>query len=824
MARTVVHMIGQAHLDPVWLWRWTEGRAEALATSRSAVDRLREYPDFQFVRGEAQIYQWIEDEDPQLFAEIVELIRQGRWHVVNGMIVQPDMNLPQGESFVRQFLLGKAYMREHLGVEPRVAYCVDSFGHAGTLPQIFEKCGLEAYVFMRPSLHEKVLPGQAFWWQSPDGSLHLAFRITAAYTTRSSDRSHLLEHIERAVRAKPPGLNHTMCFFGVGNHGGGPTKRQIENVQAIAITRDDLDIRFSSPQAYFDAILQQDAGRPEAESLPVVAEELQFHAVGCYSANSALKRAHRQAECSLLVAERMAVMAHLWADWPVPVDRLHALWHDLCFNQFHDTLGGCSIKEAEDEAIMAFGRVILGAREIANGAGRAIAARVKTEGPGATVVLFNPFPHHSTQYVEYEPWTDHKPWEVHGWGLSDEQGQPIASQTIETHEALSSSSHGLSRILFRADLPPLGYRVYRFASNQPQVDIATGVRANDAGLENDRLAVQLDTATGAIVSCIDKGSGLELVGPGGWNVAQVLEDTSDTWSHGVSGYDGIIGSFDSAQITVCDDGPLQASLLVKRTYEKSTWLQQLILRKDEGEILIRNWLFWEGRWRLLKLAFDIATSEPKAAHDVPFGWCYRPCDGAEVPTQMWLDVTGLARDKQDESIGLALIDDGKYGCDVSGSTMRLTVLRCPPYAFHQPPHVLGSKHRYDWIDQGPQEFTLVLMPHVGDWRDAGVVRRAREVNLPIVPITMHCHLGERAPAASLATLSSPELELTALKRAEDGDGYIVRIADRHGRGGAGELSWLDQGFPVSVEPFEVITLRLSLRAGLWQATLCDMTE
>jgi len=233
-ARTVVHMIGQAHLDPVWLWRWTEGRAEAPPTSRSAVDRLREYPDFQFVRGEAQIYEWIEDEDPQLFAEIVELIRQGRWHVVNGMIVQPDMNLPQGESFVRQFLPGRAYMREHLGVEPRVAYCVDSFGHAGTLPQISEKCGFDAYVFMRPGFHEKPLPGQAFWWQSPDGSRVLAFRITAVYPTRRSDRPHLLEHIERAVRARSPGLNHTMCFFGVGNHGGGPTKRQIENVQAIA--------------------------------------------------------------------------------------------------------------------------------------------------------------------------------------------------------------------------------------------------------------------------------------------------------------------------------------------------------------------------------------------------------------------------------------------------------------------------------------------------------------------------------------------------------------------------------------------------------------
>jgi len=155
--------------------------------------------------------------------------------------------------------------------------------------------------------------------------------------------------------------------------------------------------------------------------------------------------------------------------------------------------------------------------------------------------------------------------------------------------------------------------------------------------------------------------------------------------------------------------------------------------------------------------------------------------------------------------------------------MRLTILRCPPYAYHVP-HQPGTKFRYDWIDQGLQEFTLVLLPHVGDWRDAGIVRRAQEVNLPVVPITMHCHPGERPPAASLAALSSPELELTGLKPAEDGDGTIVRIADRHGRGGAGELRWMDQRFPVSAAPFEVVTLRLSLKEGRWRVSLCDMIE
>ena len=702
MSKTVVHMIGQAHLDPVWLWRWTEGRAEALATTQSAVDRLAEYPDFHFVRGEAQVYQWIEEESPALFAQVKELIAAGRWHVVNGMVIQPDMNIPQGESLVRQALLGKAYMREHLGVEPRIAYCVDSFGHAGTLPQILRKCGFDAYVFMRPGPHEKDLPAEVFWWQAPDGSRLLAFRIAAAYTTSTVDHA---EHIEKAVAARPPQLSHTMCFFGVGNHGGGPTKQQIENVQALAALSNDLDIRFSWPEAYFTAIA------PQADSLPTVAEELQYHAVGCYSVNSLLKRTHRQAECGLLVAERMAALAELWAQRRAPREHLRSLWHDLCFNQFHDTLGGSSIKVAEDEAIAALAGIAAAATAIADSAGRAVAARVDTAGEGGTVVLFNPLAHASTPYVEYEPWTGWHSWAEGDWALADDAGAPVAYQLVETEEALRTPPGNLNRLVFQADLPPLGYRVYRFAPGLRRASLPSAdLRATPSELENDRLRVRFDLVTGAIVSCVDKATGIELAGPGGWNVAQVIEDRSDTWSHGVQSYDALIGSFSDAQIKVADRGALQVSLLIERTYEQSRWLQQVILRRGSSELLIRNWLTWQGQWRVVKLAFDVATDSPQAVHDVPFGWCSRPCDGREAPTQMWMDVTGPARHTPTQLIGAALINDGKVGCDVRGSTMRLTVLRCPPYAYHEPHH-FGAKQRYDWVDQGSQEFTLALVPH-----------------------------------------------------------------------------------------------------------------
>lgn len=823
MTKTVVHMIGQAHLDPAWLWRWTEGRAEALATSRSAADRLAEYPDFHFIRGESQIYEWIEREDPALFAEIVGRIREGRWHVVNGMIVQPDMNLPQGESFVRHFLLAKAYMREKLGVEPAVAYCVDSFGHAETLPQIFGKCGCEAYVFMRPGPHEMADVPQAFWWQAPDGSRVMTFRIAASYGTRTLDLS---PHIDRALEQKPADLSETMCFFGVGNHGGGPTIAQIEALHALQKERDDVEIRFSGPQAYFDAV------RQTAGAWPTIAEELYFHATGCYAANSALKRAHRQAECSLLAAERMAALAHAWVERGVEAETLRRLWHDVCLNQFHDILGGCTVKDAADDAIAALQRVIITSQEIVDDAGRAVAAQVDTRGPGGTVVLFNPAAEPVERYVEYEPWTEWDAWVPGGWGLADERGEPVAWQKITSHEALTSpEGRGIHRLVFRAALPPCGYRAFRFAKGLPQGDITSAVKVTQTTLENEHLHVTLDPETGAISSCVDLASGLELAGPGGWNVLQVLEDTSDTWSHRETRWDKVLGTFGKPTITVAENGPLQASLLVERSYDEAgadsahgTLLQELIVRRDEPELLVRNWLFWQGRWRMLKLACDVAVTEPHAARDVPFGFSEWPADGTERAGHMWLDVTGDATGDPAQTAGLALLNDGKYGCDVNGSTVRLTVLRCPPYAYHVPPHVFGTKLRYDWLDQGSQEFTVVLRPHVGDWREAEVVKRARELNLPLPAITMHSHAGKRPKSASLAALTSADMELTALKLAEDGDGYIVRVADRHGRPAQGALVWGAERFPLTLAPFEVVTLRVRPRGGQWEAVRCDMIE
>src|SRR5215211_2083865 len=225
-----LHMIGNAHIDPVWLWQWQEGFHEVKASFRSALDRMKEFPDFTFVASSAAFYEWVEGSDPVMFAEIQQRVREGRWGIVGGWWVEPDCNIPAGESFVRHGLYAQRYFKEKFGVIARTGFNVDSFGHAGTLPQILKKSGLDYYVFLRPMPHEKGLPSRLFWWQSDDGSRVLAFRIPFEYLSWGKE---VETHARRCADEMKEPVDEFLCFYGVGDHGGGPTITNIESIQRL---------------------------------------------------------------------------------------------------------------------------------------------------------------------------------------------------------------------------------------------------------------------------------------------------------------------------------------------------------------------------------------------------------------------------------------------------------------------------------------------------------------------------------------------------------------------------------------------------------------
>src|SRR5207253_1929970 len=274
----VLHMIGNAHIDPVWLWQWPEGYQEVRATFQSALDRMEEYPEFVFTCDSICFLQWVEETDPPLFEQIRARVTDGRWQVIGGWWIEPDCNIPGGESYVRQALYGQRWLRDRFGITATTGANLDSFGHNATLPQLLRSSGLDSYVFLRPGPHELALPGPIFWWESPDGSRVLAYRIPHEYCSPGADLGH---HVDRALAQLPAEPEELMVFYGVGNHGGGPTRANLDSIRRLNETGALPRLEPSSPRAFFDSV----AGNGD---IPVHAGELQHHGVGCYSAHSGI--------------------------------------------------------------------------------------------------------------------------------------------------------------------------------------------------------------------------------------------------------------------------------------------------------------------------------------------------------------------------------------------------------------------------------------------------------------------------------------------------------------------------------------------------------
>jgi len=793
-----VHMIGNAHIDPVWLWRADEGFDEVRRTCAAALERMDETPGFIFCRSSAAAYQWLEEHEPALFERIRQRAAEGRWCIVGGWWVQPDCNLPCGESLARQALYGKRYFQAKFGVDVQVGYNVDSFGHPATLPQILSRCGLDAYVFFRPGPHEKSLPAGLFLWQAPDGSQVLACRPPHHYCCGPEE---IADRIRTAAEQAPLGLSHVMCFYGVGDHGGGPTKANIASVLAAQGDPAAPNAVFSTPQKFFDAARAELADDPAR--LPVVADELQHHARGCYSVVADIKRANHECEELLLAAERFAAIATAaFGDRPrQPV--LSKAWETTLFHQFHDILAGTSIPEAYDDAWPQLDRVRETALSVITESLATWGRHVDTTRCGSPVVFFNPLGFDREDVIELPPQDD---------------AQQIAVLDEQFNEVPVQRAGGC--LVFRTRLRSLGFACYHLSTDdEPKTD-GSGLVVTPNAMENRHLRLELDPETGCLNSLLVKASGTNLLaGPGGALVA--LRDESDTWGHGVEAFRDELGRFEpDGPPEMLEAGPVRGALRVRYRWGDSTAEQTFYLYDGMAKVDACLVVNWRERHTMLKLAFPTAIEQPAATFAVPYGCIERPADGQEQPVQRWLDLSGTLAGRP---AGLALINDGVYGADVLGAEMRLSLLRSPIYAFHDPrkPEP-GVEYRY--TDQGEHTFRWRLVPHGGSWQDAAIPREAQALNVPVFYRFEDVQDGMIASWGSAVELKPENLLLTALKTAEDGDALIVRFAETAGRETQGrvDIHFAQAAWTGPVRPFEIKTLRFDLDDGT--AAEVDMLE
>jgi alpha-mannosidase len=773
-----LYMIGNAHIDPVWLWRWDEGFQEVRATFRSALDRMNEFDDFVFTASSAALYEWVEHSDPAMFAEIRQRVAEGRWQIIGGWWMEPDCNIPSGESFVRQGLYGQRYFKEKFGVTARIGYNPDSFGHNGALPQILKKSGLDSYIFMRPGPHEKALPAHLFWWEADDGSRVLAFRIHSAYCACPADIS---QHVLICADAIKAPFDSTLCFYGVGNHGGGPTVANLECIRRMDANPEFPHLVLGGAEKLLDPKAAQ------AWPLPVVHDELQHHASGCYSAHSGIKRWNRQAENLLLAAEKWAVIAQRVTGQPYPTG-LDRAWKNVLFNQFHDTLAGTAIEAAYEDARDLYGEAqAIGGRAL-NYALQALAWNVRVEPQEGMkpIVVFNPhaWPVRTNVELEYGDLHD-------GDGLQEESGRPVALQTVQSWAA----ANGRSRLSFLAELPPLGYRTYRVApgtaagkAHEADGSSTAGRETAEAAehvLENGRFRLEIDPLTGYIASLRDKQAGCEVFTSEA-AVPLVIDDPSDTWSHNVFKFDHVCGAFRASRVQLVECGPVKSVLRVTSEYAASRLVQDFTLYRDLEQIDVHVTVDWHEHFKMLKLRFPAHLHSMKATYEVPYGHMQRFASGEEEAGQGWVDLSGLSRDTGD-LYGVSILNDGKYSFDVNIRDIGLTVLRSPVYANHMPVVPVPGKE-YSFIDQGIQRFTYSILPHTGGWEEAGTVRRAAELNQRPLTLPGATQPGGKLPqSASFLSVDRENVDVSVLKQAEENDDLILRAYETAGVAGRATL-------------------------------------
>ena len=805
MKDRMLHMIGNAHIDPVWLWQWPEGFEEIRATFRSALDRMKEYPDFHFTADSAAYYAWVEEVDPELFEEIRQRVAEGRWEVVGGWWVEPDCNIPSGESFVRHALVSQRFFRSRFGRPARMGSNVDPFGHSGGLPQLLRRAGLETYVFMRPGPHEKSLPAPLFRWRSLDGSEVLAARIPHEYCT---PREQIDYHLDKVVSQLPPDWHEFICFYGVGNHGGGPTKANIDSIHRLDRADQAPHLVLSTLEGFFET-----AAAPAADRLPVVQDDLQHHAVGCYAAHSGIKRWNRRAEGHLYAAESWAVIANRVADVAYPAADFDRAWKNVLFNQFHDILAGTSIEPAYEQARDQLGESSSIAERALNLAVQSIARRIDVpETSAQPVVVFNPHPWPVATVVELE---------YGGFtaadALLDENGRSVPVQETQSY---ATASDWRKRICFEAELPPLGYRTFAVRRGAPRA-LEPAVRASTTTLENDRLRVAFDDATGRIVELVVRGDGSQpdrdLADPARGR-AFVVDDTTDTWGHRALAYRDVVGEFETRRVELVESGPVRAIVRVVSTFGESTLTEDFVVASRSPMLEWRILLDWRERAKLLKLRAPTPIRDGVATYEIPYSIIVRPANGEEEPGQRWVDVSGTLPNGL--AAGLVVLNDAKYGFDVIDGSIGVTGVRSPIYAHHDPALPLPGV-RYQYQDIGFQRFTLGLVPHRGSWQDARVPRLAAELNVRPTTLLESPHAGDLPMVQSFVSVSSPDLVLGGLKHAEDGHDLVVRLVETHGRGGTARIVVPGGEFQAEVGPWQVRTWRVDAAGAAVEVNLLE---
>ena len=782
--RPVLHIIGYSHIDAAWLWPWRDSSNLVLTTARSALDRMNETPGFKFSDSSAIHYRWIQKADPEMFEEIRQRIREGRWEVVGGWPVEPDCNIPSTESFVRHALYGKTYCRETMGVDVKVGFNPDSFGHAAGLPTILKQSGYNYYVFMRPQEHDMDLP-LLFWWEGPDGSRVLTLRILHSYDNTAAQIPAV------AKISFAPGFSDGAFFLGVGDHGGAVTKAQIQEVLLLKNDTSLPELRWSTTREFFSAV----GSSPAMQNLPVIKGELQHAFRGCYSACGEEKYQNRRSERALVESESIALLSSLNLGRKYPRQEFESAWWNVLFNQFHDLMAGTALYTDYQEARDGLGTACQTAQAAKIEALEALAKQVDmSQVEAGAVFVFNPLPWRRKALLEYRP----------GLRKRDPVISPVTylkakdGSSIPIQIRPSSAVNFQPRLSAWIDLPPFGYRVFTEEHGTPPPAPSYGSFVSIS-------------PNGFGISSLKAPDGAELLASQVGLV--VIADTSDTWGRPrdkggeTDGFRDEIGRPSFLSSTVVEDGPVTRITRQILHWQQSEIAVEIATFAELDIVRLHFVINWNEHEQILKLEIPTALTDPKVFAMVPGAILERATNGNEEPYQDWVALQGRIAGN---TYTLGLLNNCTYSYDCLNGVLRTILIRSAPYTGFIPTQVPANSTEA-WQDQGRQERVFWLVAKPGKCTDLDLDRLANGLQIPAEYVMDSRHRGNANWENSFFEITPDTVSVLAMKKAEDAsDAVIVRIQDRSGKHTTAHLesSLLHLSSDIPLSPWELKTVRI----------------
>jgi alpha-mannosidase len=798
-----IQVVGHAHMDMNWLWTYSETMKMCNDNLRQAVAFMEEFPDYTMVQSQAAVYNFVEKVDPPLFKLVQKYVAAGRLEPVGGMWTEGDMNLSSGEAISRSFLLGQRFFQSRFGRMAHVGWLPDNFGHISQMPQILKLAGCDYFYFHRCKPYKGT-----FWWKASDGSTVLCY----ANDTYNGD---IDPGLKDELKKITPDKHRLLQITGIGDHGGGPTRANIEMVHQLDKTPGYPAVRFSTATDFFRKVSHEMEGRPTHTG------EMQFIFEGCYTNVAGIKEGNRNCENSLYGNEFFNTLRWLNGD-KYPADELRDLWTTVAFNEFHDILPGSGINEANREAVARYTEVLRKSMEMRDQAFRKMADEVNFKtGLGQPVVAYNLHPYARKTVVEANVYSHNQPLtaEEANWGnfYSSKYVKPINKGQGDVASVLVRDGAGktypaqivwgkltppgyTSRVEFIVDdIPAGGYKSFYIDVAKPG-DFNEPIAFKDNTFETDYFSVKFDMKTGNIVSLLDKRTGKQYVKEGGQlnRLRMFLEDKKGgmkSWT-----INKIVKEEDvtnTASVKVVEDGPVRACVEAVKTWGKSRFIIRTYLYRSYPRIDYDMEVHWLETGSdstdspMLRAIFPLALENPSFHCQVPFDVVERPVngklggkespatlkhqnaygiqaeetDGQEVPAQKWVDIS-------DGKMGIALLNKTKYGHSINNSELRLTLMRAA-----------GDPDIYPNL--GKFNISYALYPHAGDWK-SGVWAEGDDFNVPVYAaeppsLALVKEHATRPEQDSFISLDSPGVVLSGFKQSEDGKELIVRLAEVEGK-------------------------------------------